>query len=95
MSFVVNCRDSVNMRIQSLSSAAHRALDGINRSVQQVEQSASDVAAGVGKQPDDDTSQLVASLNKLPELKQQVLSNVQVLETSEELLNQLLNQPQP
>ena len=84
----------ITMGIQALSSAATQALSGIDRAISEVEQVAKNVAdGGLADHPGESASQSVAAVTKLPELKQRALANAQVLNTAEELLSELTDQP--
>lgn len=75
------------MSIQSLSSAAHTALNGLQNVFREVEQVAVDVAYGTHEQSGENFSQSLSSLARLPELRMRALANAKVLSTTEELLS--------
>ncbi len=81
------------MNVGSLSSAAFTALNGLGNVVQQVEQVATNVAAGVSDQPGGSFSEGLSDIVKLPLLEQQARANMQVFNTAEEMLQQLASMP--
>ncbi|MGE3315309.1 MAG: hypothetical protein AB7O26_09345 [Planctomycetaceae bacterium] len=81
------------MNVGSLSSAAFTALNGLGKVVQQVEQVATNVAAGVANPPGGSFSEGLAEIVKLPMLEQQARANVRVFSTAEEMLEELARMP--
>jgi hypothetical protein len=83
------------MNVGSLSSAAYTALNGLGKTISQVEQVATNVAAGVmgGGQPGDSFSAGLSEIARLPLLEQHARANAVVFSTAEEMLEELARMP--
>jgi hypothetical protein len=73
------------MRIGSLTSAMHTALNGVDRSVERVQRAAETVAAGIRAADRDFTR----ALAELPLHRRHVRANVAVIRAADELLSEL------
>jgi len=77
------------MSINALTSASHSALNGLRDVARQVEDVATNVAAGISSEPGSSASESLGEIAKLPGLKMQAKANAAVLSTVDDLFSEL------
>jgi hypothetical protein len=74
------------MAVRSLTSALNRALNGIDRSIADMDRVAATVARGVRGTNDD----FARALARMPEIRQHVRANVAVIRAADDLYRELV-----